>query len=434
MPATLSTLLLDPILREHVIPLMQKQFQERLGLYNWMMEGTGEEITSKGCKIPAYVQPPASNAWVGEGGTMPEPSSGIDIAMRVRYTRYRRSFQITGDALRQLNSADLVGSVKGLGGQFSRLTDSAQKAINQELYGSGSNVIAIVATSGVDAGNKRLTWTSSASTSTFGAWKTLVGQTYNLINPATGLARVNGGPSAFVLVATAVDRPNRRTTFGTTGLPSDAADGDYLVWADSYNRGITGLATHVDDSATFYQGVSRSDYDALKALVIDAGGGPITNALFSRLDLEAMHYHEEDAEDFQYVMPVAQRFQYELLGHTIRTIEGIGPDKYDGGFKEVSYNGHNFVIDVDAPRDRIYKLRRSSFMKLLAPKGDFRVFDDDGLVLHLGTATNSSGNPSHADKYNIYFAMDGEFACNRPAVNSVIKNLSYSSTVIGESH
>lgn len=426
MATQLNTQILDPILREHVLPEVPKQFQERKGLYNWMMDGSGEEITSKGCKIPAYVRASASNAFRGEAGLFPTPSSPEDISMRVRYTRYRRAFEISGDAFRQIDSPDAL--IKGLSSHIARITNSAMKYMNQELHGDGSGVVAVIATSGI-SGNT-LTFNATTGLASFGSFKILPNAVMNLINPATGAVRAGGGFSPITVVS--VDRANRKATFDQ--MPSDAAAGDYLVYDGSYLRSMHGLIHHVDDGAGFYQGILRSDYDVLKSIVLDAGGFNITNALFSKLDLENWHYSELDTDDYQYIMPVAQRFNYELLGHTIREIEGIGERKYDGGFSEVSYNGHPFMIDVDCPRDRIYKLRRSSFQRFIAPKGDFRIFDDDGMVMRLIPAFNSNGVGTHMDAYRIYFTWEGEIGCTMPVANSLIKNLSFANAPIGELH
>jgi len=427
MAQTLTTQILDPLLKESVLPEVKTQFQEKKALYQWLMTGQGEEITSKGCGIPAYVRQSASNGWRGEKGLYPVPVSDEDIRMRVRYTRYRRAFEMSGDAFLQLDSPQSL--LKGLAARIARHTSSAMKEINQQLYGNGNGEVATVASGGVDQGNNRLTFaTTTAAGSTHGSRKVLVNGRFNLVDPATSTTRKNGGGSTFVLTVASVDRPNARATFDD--VPSDAAAGDILVYDDSYNRALRGLKYHVNDDSGLYQSISRGDYEMLRAVVIPGGGNQITIALMSKLDHEMLYRHENDDDgDMVYLMSPAQRYNYELLGHSLREIEGVQERKYDGGFKEVTYNGKPFVIDVDADHDKIYKLRKNSLKKF--ELREFGVVENDGKVLWDVPGFDATGTGSHVDAWRIYFAMEAELGCDMPSANGVINNLSFTNAPLG---
>lgn len=428
MAQTLTTQILDPLLKESVLPEIKTQFQEKKALYQWLMTGQGEEITSKGCGIPAYVRPSASNGWRGEKDLFPTPVSDEDIRMRVRYTRYRRAFEISGDAMQQLDSPQNL--LKGLAARIARHTNSAMKEINQQLYGTGTGEVGVVATSGVNQGANRLTFaTTTAGGSTHGSRKVLVNGKYNMVDPATGTIRKNGGSSAFVLTCVSVDRPNARATFDD--VPSDAADADILVYDGSYNKALRGLKYHVNDDSGYYQTISRADYEMLRAVVINAGGSQITIALMSKLDHEMLFRNElDDDSDMVYLMSPAQRFGYELLGHAIREIDGVQERKYDGGFKEVSYNGKNFVIDVDCDHDRIYKLRKNTLKKF--ELREFSVIENEGKVLWDVPAFDNTGTGTHVDAWRIYFGMEAELGCDMPSGNGVITNLSITGLPLGQ--
>lgn len=427
MAQTLTTQIIDPILKESVLPEVKTQFQEKKQLYSWIMMGQGEEITSKGCGIPAYVRPSASNGWRSEKDLFPTPVSDEDIRMRVRYTRYRRAFEISGDAFLHMDKPENL--VKGLATRIARHTNSAMKEINQQLYGNGSGEVATVASGGVDQGNNRLTFaTTTAGGSTHGARKVLVNGRYNLVDPATGTIRVNGGSSAFVLTAVSRDVPNARVTFDD--VPSDAAAADILVYDGSYNKALRGLKYHVNDDSGIYQTISRGDYEVLRAVVIPGGGNQITIALMSKLDHEMLYRHENDDDgDMVYLMSPAQRYAYELLGHSIRDIDGVQERKYDGGFKEVSYNGKPFVIDVDCDHDKIYKLRKNTLKKF--ELREFGVIENEGKVLWDVPAFDNTGTGTHVDAWRIYFGMEADLGCDMPSGNGVINNLSILGLPIG---
>lgn len=434
MAIRINTQILDPILREVVMPDVPIQFQEKPKLYQWMMEGKGEEVNSRGTRIPMYIKPSASNGWRSEGAKLPMPVADEDVAARVRYTRYRRAIELTSDALIHMDSA--TNLVKGLAKRIARHTASAKKEINQQLYGPGTGEVAVVDTpltkTTVTVTNDTILFASTTALgSTHGVRKILVGGRYHWFS-AAGVQRTG---TTSLLTCVAISRSAHTATFDVA-IPTDVVATDILVYEDSYNMSLRGLRYHVTAGSEVWQTLSRADYPDLRAVVVPANSAYISVALFSRLEHEMMYRSDADSDmgdDAIHISSPAQRYSYELLGHSMKRYGGLDT-KFDGGFKEVSHNGRTWVIDVDCDHDKIYRLKKDALKKFELRK--FGLLDDDGRILYrvpgFATDYNSTSTGTHFELWRAYLGMDCDIGSDHPSSLGVINSLAIANLPVGD--
>lgn len=420
MAIATNTQLIDPLLKKIHNPKVVKQFEQRRAVYNELMQGEGEDTNSLGTALQMYVRESPSNGWRPEAGRFPTPVAPEHVQARVRYTRYRRSMAVTDDVMAHMGKPELF--IRKFSEWSALQTDSALKETNRQLYGVGTGEVAVRSAT-VDSGTT-VTFRKVIGDS-HGSRKILIGGRYQFFT-AAGVQKVAGG--ATVSVCTAVSRPNKTATFDA--IPTDLADGDILVYEDSFNNAIRGFKYHYSNGSEVYQTIPRDVYDVLKAVIVPAASQKISVALFSRLDHE-MWYSVEDPDGVSgfYLSSPAQHYLYELLGHSMKRAS-MTDKTWDGGYKDVKYNDKRWLVDVDCDHDRIYKVPKE-YLKKYQLQG-FRVFDDDGKVLRLRPGFDSSGAGTHLGEWLVYYSMEVDLGCTCPAALGAITGLSFAGAPTGD--
>lgn len=355
------------VIRNIVNPTLNDHANRLAVTINTFFKGKAKETNVWGVRIGDVLEDNPSFNGFAEGGLLAEGNAEIYGYRTVLYKRLSSTHRMTGDAYRQLMKSDqsLVG---GLSRVLERHTMRVKKEENQQLHEDGNGTKAVVDTAGVNQGANRLTFTAP-----FGAYKVRKNGSYYLVAP-NGTVRVNGGSSPFKMKALTIDGANRRVTFDD--VPSDAADGDYLIHFNSYQRVITPLREHVSNANTTLQGGDRAATRQYKAIVIDAtvaGDGNLSVSLLDQLE-DAPLYTTGDNDGSQadviLLSSPVQRSKYRSLGESMRRFVDIVA-MFDLGTPTIEHNRHNWVIDPDADPGTIYRLA----------KKDFEVYEAESLGL-----------------------------------------------------
>jgi hypothetical protein len=406
----------EVLMLEIVDPDVKKQFEESAKAIKLVPQGKAKFTNSRGVRLVSQVEPNPGMAWFGEGEQYATANTSKKIAMRVFFTRYAIARSLTGDAIDTTSRESLLNA---LSSGIREDTDTAMKEFNRQFYGTGTGAIATV----TSVSGTSVTFGSSGSnTTSYGARKILLRGEYNFINPSTGAIRVGSG--------TGVSVPSSRTL--STGVvvfdavASDVAAGDLLVWKNSYNRSIHGLDYHVNNDTGSYQGQSRADYEALRAVVIDAAvssvNQPLSVALLDRAELESVYRTGSDGsvDDLTIISSPTQVAAYKLLGYNLVRYDGPNA-KFDAGLNVTSHNGHPWVVDVDCPNDAIYIIRKNTFGKFEVKP--FGIMKEGGQVLRPVHSFNSSAVGGYFDKFIYYIGGKMDVGCYEPFKNIKIKNL-----------
>ncbi|MEW6734528.1 MAG: hypothetical protein AB1489_24600 [Acidobacteriota bacterium] len=425
MATRITTQLLDSISEESVLKVITPQFEERAALWNKVMKGEGEDVTSRGCRIPLYLVPSASDGFTTEDSLLPIPTADEDGAARVRFIEYRKAIEITWSALLEMEKKGTIGG--GLMKRVTRHYNSAFKFLSQMLYGSGDAQIAIATTV---SGNTVTCASSTAAGSTFGSRKAKKNQRLQFFN-ANGDQIFGGG----ITVSTVQNFNRGAHTIIFDAVPTDLATAISggvvrIVPENSFNRGLRGFAYHFSNGNEFWQTLSRADYGDLRAVIVPASGSSITVALFLRLDQE-MKFRVDEGEQSgrkTYIMAPEQIVEYELLAHATKRAD-MKETKVDLGFKEHEYNGNVLYEDVDAPKDIIFEWYEEAFKKF--ERREFGLMKEgSGIWKDVPGFTNGEG--SHYQRVRGYVGWDGELGCVRPGLLGAITGLAY--TELGVSY
>lgn len=234
--AQVDLAVLEAVTRERVEPTVHQYVNLSCLALDEIVESDGENVAEtnlRGVRIAAQFQINPGFGYIAEGGVLPTPGTPIYKDMRVFFTRLLHGGRFTGDALEQMGKSEdmLIG---GITDRFAQDADAIRKEVNQQLFEDGKGTKAIVETVTSTGANGVLKMALP-----FGLYRLFKGGKYALVNPATGLYRLNGGSSAFAMyMVSRVGGATRSVTFDT--VPSDAVAGDLVVWFGSYQKGIHG--------------------------------------------------------------------------------------------------------------------------------------------------------------------------------------------------
>jgi hypothetical protein len=405
------------IMLEIVNPDIAKLFDQSKSLWNLIEQAETMQTNVRGARLVASVRPNAGMRWKAESDPMAVGGTSRRIEMNVGFKDFSMSGVITGHAIDQTNSNTIA---KGLSTRIQEDIETALAEFNQTCYEDGSGVKGVV-----DTGVGAITTGAGGSvylSAPFGARRILNEGRYQFYPSGSTTPR-----SATVSIANTngVDVAASKVTFDQ--VPAGTVNGDYVTFQGSKDLAISGLAKHVNNDTGAYQSttITRANYPELKAVVSDAGGAALSVSAMDALEHSTMYKvnggTDRSTNDFTMISSPAQRQAYLNLGYELRRFEGADA-KLDLGYKVVGFKGHPWVIDTACPDDKIYFLRRSSFIKFEVRK--LGIIDEDGKTLHLRPAFDSAGVGSHIEEYIYYLGMRGEIGCKEPNANALLKNLS----------
>lgn len=123
-----------------------------------------------------------------------------------------------------------------------------------------------------------------------------------------------------------------------------------------------GLKLAVDDGslATTYQAISTSTYPIWKGIIIDAGSANLSDDLLQRLEARKKIFGGRSSTKM-----ISNTSQFRKYLSIITPLKRF-PDKetMDSGYEEVpTWNGKEWIVDVDCDFDRVYGFNDDAFKK-----------------------------------------------------------------------
>jgi hypothetical protein len=363
MPATLTTV--NAILKEIYEPKMREQLQNdavALKRIERSSEGVVSDVGGKYVTFPLHTR---RNSGIGARNELEAlPTAGQQgyaaarIALRYLYGLVRLSGQTM-----ELADKNYQAFASALEQEMSGLRSDLTKDLNRQVYGNGSGAIATVGTAAV---------TQNYIDSQTAQWAQL-GMQVDIIDGAT-----LGNPTPTVKASnrqvTAINTTTGRITFD--GAAVSTVVGDIMVRTGNVNREWSGFGSIIAASGTF-QNVDPS-VEPTWAAVVDSNGG--TNRALSE-GLMLLQHDAVRANGGQITAMFSnlgvRRAYFNLLSQQRRF---TNTTTFEGGFSGLAFTTDRgdipFVVDIDAPKNRIYGINEKEIT--LYREADWEFMDRDG--------------------------------------------------------
>lgn len=413
---------IDAILREEIQPNIRAYVMRKARTWARVKEGKAESVNSRGAIFVAEVQPNPSNQGYGEGGRYASFNASKDARMRVFFIRWSKGRSYSKDALAQLRSGK---TISGFARHIANDQKDLAREVNRQVVRSdGRGDVAVVDTGGVvsTGANGVIQFGGEA-----GAYFVQSRGEYMLWDPSGLDYRKNGGGSAFTMTAASKVSATGRVTFDV--VPSDAAQGDILVWANSAYRAMHGLPYHVNDGTADYQGQSRAIYENLRSRKYsNLSGGvpqPLSLAIMDRAE-GARDFLEDDEENpqLEWVASKTQWTAYVRLGDSYQRVMNDGGVKnLDLSVKNVSHR-HKWHIDQDQFDDELKLVDFNTFGRYVLPGGEPGMLEkEDGGYWREVMSFDGSGNGGYFDQSGYYLGFKMDLGGDSPTRNLAITDL-----------
>lgn len=388
---TMTTL--DAILKFDYLPVIRRQFSEKIFFYQRIKRNTSNVVG----KSVVFAVHGAWNEAVGafsEGGTTPSPGVSTVLESRFPVRNLEGKFQITSKVIKATRT-DRGAFVNALDWQMREVLDNLKKDFNRMLFNDGTGALArITAISG-----SNLTVDNSLS-----------------IRPNMSLevwsARTGGTQRTGTATVTNVDYLNHVVT--VNAVPTGTVVGDYLFRDRGRGIEVMGLLGIVDDGTYVdnFQGIARSSYSFWKANVLANGG------VSRDLTLQLLQTAADRAAIIGGNAPTLWVSNYDQQNRYAQLVladrlQPFGTMVLDGGWKAVEYAGTPWVADRDCPRGTIFGLNEEELRFFIL--SDFDWMDDDGAILHR-TAAGTHAFEAILEAYL-------EFGTYKPSAHVVIRDL-----------
>lgn len=362
MPATLATA--SEILKEVYEPKIQDQLQnEKVALKR--IESSSEGIeTNVGGKYVTFPLHTRRNQGIGARNEMellPTPGQQGYASSRVALRYLYGSVRLSGQTF-ELADKNYQAFASVMDQEMTGLKDDLLKDQNRQVYGDGTGAVATITSAGA-LNTVNVTWAG---------WL----QDGMQIDIIDGTTITNPTPTvkASNRQVTAIDVANNAFTFN--GAAVTVANNDIVVRTGNVNREWNGFGVIIKNSGVFQNvdptverswkavvdsngGVNRALSEGLMILMADnirANGGKVT-AMFSNLGV--------------------RRAYFNLLSQQRRF---TNTQDFDGGFKALAFTTDAgdipFVVDVDAPKNRIYFVNEKEITYYR--ESDWSFMDRDG--------------------------------------------------------
>lgn len=443
-----STTELQTVLREVIDPQITDTVVRARVLWNILSKGESKEINARGAKLTSKVRSNYSMKWFSEGGVYPAGGNTTHVNMTVNYARFAISTRLTKDVLENGSKTAIVNL---LSDAVADDTSIAMREMNQQAYGDGSGVKAVLAshsttTATLRAGISDLTPDQANFANSWGSSNLIEGASYDFISGDASFDRDSGtGGTQTIAVGTVlqagnvlVSKPTKSTAVFTSNIspsPNLATDGDLVVYNGSYNICINGLDYHISSGTGTYQNVSRSTYPELRCYVLNASNSALTISMLYKIIQQAKYLRGNDVSDEEYIIlsSPAQVHQLALLGDNSNSVYNGGggrtgltamPDNktLDYGYSSFKFQGLTWMEDIHCPDHNIYIILPSKIQRYeFKPLG--MVFGGDGLAEV--PAFDSSGVGSYTDNKLYTMTAKLNLGCKDPATAGMkIANLS----------
>lgn len=363
MPATLTTV--NAILKEVYEPKLRNQLQNEvvaLKRIERSSEGVVSDVGGKYVTFPLKVRRNAGLGARNEMEALPTPGQQGYAAARVSLRYLYGGVRLSGQTF-ELATKNYQAFASALEQEMEGLTDDLLKDCNRQVYGTGSGAVATASA-------------ATTATNTFPAATAMYAQLGMQVDIIDGTTLGSATPTvkASNRQVTAIDTTTGVITFD--GAAISTAVGDILVRTGNVNREWSGFGAIVANTGTF-QNVDPAVEPTWKS-VIDSNGG--TNRAISEglLTLNADRVRANGGKVTAMFSNLGVRRAYANLLTQQRRYTNTST--FEGGFSGLAFTTDTgdipFVVDVEAPNNRIYGINEKEIT--IYREADWEFMDRDG--------------------------------------------------------
>ncbi len=387
----------EPLMKIYFNPRISKQFNTAAVLWNRFFDGKGIPISNRGMEIPTHLGPNASGTWFLDGGNLPTGQGEKLASALTSFFSYVQAVQLTGAALDAAGN-DATTYARALSFNVKMATIDAIKAINQYSFLAGDGVIAKV------GANVTLSTSANTTVSTSGS---VEGNHYLLPNLPIDFIH-NGAVAATATIASMSgaieDATQTSITVGPATSAASLVVGDQIVRSGSYQAVLSGLELIVDNGtvSSIFQNINRTTFPQYNAGVISLGGSvALARDHLRRTVATVQILQGRVPASLEFWSHLSQLHAYMDMGWSLKRFNDANK-KLDLGFTAVEWEGFPWVIDTDAPKDRIFLLDRDLMFKVTARELSFD--DRTGSILR---QVPSSTAGQYVDAFVAYLIFRG---------------------------
>ena len=247
--------------------IVQQYNDEALFLNNFVDRKPGKWVNGKGYQISSNFVPDPSHAYISEGGANPAGGSNEFANMYVGYTRYRKTIDLSNDALDDLLNGNQDVQLS-FAEKVQNVTSSAIRELEEACWGDGTGIKAVV---GSGSTTTSIVLTTTPTTTPF----TSKGSEFLYKNVVYDWYNSSGTLQESNITASAVTKGTSPTLTPASTLSGSPSSTDILVIAGSYNKVHRGMRYLYANGSGLKQGLLQSTYDELKTPQLDLAGSPL---------------------------------------------------------------------------------------------------------------------------------------------------------------
>ena len=295
-----------------------------------------------GVRFPIVVEDNASEVWrSSDGGDFAQSGAEVYKNLTFTHTRVYKAAEFTADIKQMDAQPEKVTPI--IAGAVARANQRLKKSCNQFLFTDGSGEVARYSSG---TGTTSIVMTSTSG-NYFGASKVMKNGRYQWYDSTLATAR-NGG---YVFTVASVDRAAKTAVFDVA--PTLSAN-DVLVPEGSVSAVLNGFINLIGNSGNV-GGLSRSTYPGLNAVVIAAGGAPLSASLMGSIE-NTMAFKtgmEKIGDGYRYIWSPVQRQAYLNLGYELKQFVNDKAGNLDAGFDGTTFGNIKATTEVDCPDDHV---------------------------------------------------------------------------------
>lgn len=284
--------------------------------------------------------------------------------------------------------------------------DRLRKDENRQFFGLGNGLLAqlsisVTAAATIVTVNTTQYLRANMMVDIFsGATKTVDSYRVNAVDPVNSQVYFLTSLGVTVITTDSIVKENIRDTAPTDG------------------KEMMGLRGIVDDSTdlTTFQNVDATATYLWRGVRINASSANLTSDLLQRLEDDIKVLSGDDADT--YIAHPKQRRKYlDLVVPEKRYMDG----SMDTGFTKLSFNGHDFLLDVDCQTDTIYKIKKDKLRKFELQPIQMAGYEGSDKFLRL----------SNQDAYQTYWVHYCNFGTSKRNCHGKIVSLTVPSGISG---
>lgn len=415
MSVTRTTL--SSILKEDYLPPIQAQFNQKKLLLR-KLKRNRRDVGGEGALIPIMGERTHSYGSRAESGTLPSASSNSYTQSVQPMKFHYAKIKVTGPSL-TVARKDKYAFARTLNAEISGATEGFINDFNRQLYGNGSGILTKC---GVTSDANTVVLDTTDGDLGHGTRYLQPGMTVDIKTMSTGADQTNGAG----IVIDSIDESAGTFAFTGTSVTTAATHAVYVVdnvtagSAAHEAMGISGIISARNPSSigatapANLQGLTIAAAPFWKASVLSASSN-------RDISLELMHDLLIDIDkksglgdgiDF-FVTTHEVWKNYGLLLTPDRRYAGT-PDKWDGGFKYLTFDGIPVYFDKDCPGNRVFAVNTDHLT--LYEEAPVQWDETDGALLKWDGSTDAF------EAFLVYYANLGT---DRRQAHGVLEDLNH---------